>query len=245
MGSKSETGHVTNMKLAREIISFCVGYGGEYNPSNPLISIASMTAVVDDAVALHKAYYNDLMKKKTAVNRRVDMVKGLKDVAKKSLNSFESGDADEETIEDAKGLVRKITGSNVRKKRDKNNVPLPNQKSNSQMDIAHLMENFASLLNLYLASGKYAPNEDDLKPASMQARLDELMSADDEVRNWYAKVENLRFTRDYCLYVEGTGLVDVILTCKKYVRSVYGARSAKAMMVVRIKLRRVMNIKKE
>ena len=118
MSSKSETGHIINMGNAKVIISLCEGFGTEYNPSNALISIGNMTAKVGEAVSLQKVYDLDVAKKKTAINTRVALVKSLKTVAKKSLNSFEATDADKETIDDVKGLVRRITGSNVRKKRD-------------------------------------------------------------------------------------------------------------------------------
>jgi hypothetical protein len=244
MSSKSETGHATNMKLAREIISICEGYGVNFQPTNPLISLTSMTAITDTAESLHRIYTDDLMKYKTGVNAKGLMVKRLKFLAKHSLNYYASLSDIKENVETAKSYLRKITGSNVRKKRDENHEVLPGQVSNCQMDLPHLMENFAGLLSFYAQREMYVPMEADIKVVSMQAFLVELQAVVDEVVDLKTKADNSRIDRDKCMYMEDTGLVDVTLLCKRYVRSVYGARSEEAKMVLKLKLRRMVKLKK-
>ncbi|MEI6851518.1 MAG: hypothetical protein WCL06_01700 [Bacteroidota bacterium] len=244
MSSKSETGHIINLSLAREIISTCNSYGAEYQPTNPLISIASMTNITDMAYSLNDIYTDKLMKYKTCVNKKAEMVKRLKVLAKKSVSSYASSNEVEKNIDVAKSYLRKITGSNVRKKRDKNHEVLPGHVSNCQMSIENLMDHFDKLLYWYEGRPIYCPMEEDIKVASMRDFLVELQAVVKEVIEYKIDADNARFERDECMYLEGTGLVDVTLLCKKYVSSVFGARSDKTRMVTKHRLRRMMKIQK-
>jgi hypothetical protein len=51
-----------------------------------------------------------------------------------------------------------------------------------------------------------------------------------------------RTARDHALYDIGTGLVDLTVSCKKYVKGLFGAKSPEADSVVRIKFRRIMKL---
>jgi hypothetical protein len=245
MSSKSESGHVTNLWLAKEIISICEGYGGDYQPTNPLISLLSMKSITDNAESLHRIYTEKQMKYKTGVNAKEAMVKRLKFLTKKSIHFYESTGATKEQLESAKVYLRKITGSNVRKKRDENHRVLPGQISNCQMGVDNLMDNFDKLLCYLAMQEEYSPMEPEIKVVNLQAFLDELNAMVEEVFDLKTANENAMIARDNCMYMEGTGLVDVTLLCKKYVGSVFGARSEKAKLVMKLKLRRMMKLKKE
>jgi hypothetical protein len=78
----------------------------------------------------------------------------------------------------------------------------------------------------------------------MRLFLVELQDVVKEVIDLKIQADNARIERDECMYLEGTGLVDVTLLCKKYVSSVFGARSDKTRMVTKHRLRRMMKIQK-
>jgi hypothetical protein len=44
MSSKSETGHAKNVANFYSLISFVVGYGADYNPSKPTITVPALQA---------------------------------------------------------------------------------------------------------------------------------------------------------------------------------------------------------
>jgi hypothetical protein len=44
MPSTSETGHAKNVTHFEQLISFCTGYGGVYNPSKVTLTLPELTA---------------------------------------------------------------------------------------------------------------------------------------------------------------------------------------------------------
>jgi hypothetical protein len=42
MTSKSETGHAKNVANFESLISFCIGYNADYNPSNAALKISAL-----------------------------------------------------------------------------------------------------------------------------------------------------------------------------------------------------------
>src|SRR6185369_16666945 len=82
-----------------------------------------------------------------------------------------------------------------------------------------------NLIELLDNSGIYAPNETELQIGALQTYSTSLKNANTNVINNTTPVSNKRITRDEVLYGAGTGLVDLALMVKKYVKSVYGADS--------------------
>ena len=49
MASNSETGHAKNVANFGKLVSFCTGYGADYNPSNSGIAIEALTTMQTDS----------------------------------------------------------------------------------------------------------------------------------------------------------------------------------------------------
>ena len=49
MASNSETGHAKNVPNFGKLVSFCTGYGADYNPSNSDIAIEALTTMQTDS----------------------------------------------------------------------------------------------------------------------------------------------------------------------------------------------------
>jgi hypothetical protein len=49
MPSTSETGHAKNVANFEDVITFCTGYGPQYDPTKPAIKLASLNTLFTDA----------------------------------------------------------------------------------------------------------------------------------------------------------------------------------------------------
>jgi hypothetical protein len=243
MSSTSETGHAVNIANFKLIIERCTEFGAIYNPPNPDITITNMTTKWNEVSSSHSNYLVKLEETKLPINNREILFERLDKTVRRTVNLYDSTKASLQSKKDAKGLLRKITGSNVKIKRLENNLPDPNHVSNSQQSFVKKVDNFEQLVELYKTDTNYTPNETALTIASLGTLLNNLKSANNEIGILIAHEITFRTNRNHSLYDIDLGVIDITLACKKYVRGLYGAKSPEARSVTGIYLKRVMKIK--
>jgi hypothetical protein len=229
----AETGHARNIERFAQLISFVQGYGADYAPSNPAITLVNLQAKLAesqtgiDGVSSTKAPWL------VAVNDRQNLFADLRPLATRLVNSFAASGAPKNAVDDAKSLKRKIGG--VRAKAlptDNPNTPDDESKgsSASQQSYTQLTEHLDNLIELLDTSG-YAPNETELQVAALTAYSTTLKSANSAVINATTPWSNSRLTRDETLYADDTGLVALAGLVKKYVKSLFGGDSPQYQQV--------------
>jgi hypothetical protein len=244
MGSTSESSHVGNIANFKLLIILCEELGSVYNPGNIDLSVASMTARCAALETMHNDYVVAKMATNLPINNKQELIRKLKNIASRSKEFFVATNTSASNKNDVKGLVRMITGSNVRRKKSKDGTPIGKWVSNSRLGVDNILDNFKDLLNYYESDTNYAPNETELKVASLKTLINDLEAASLLASSVTMDEKNLRRARNEGLYMEGTGLVDVSLKCKRYIRSVFGARSKEAKLASEIKLKRFLKIRK-
>jgi len=110
MPSTSETGHAKNVANFEDLISFCNGYGGTYNPSKAAIKIAELQTQFVNAQNAINSVKSTQTAFKNATNKRIEAFKPLKSLATKIINALDATDASAQTVKDAKTINRKIQG---------------------------------------------------------------------------------------------------------------------------------------
>jgi len=229
----SETGHAKNVAKFEELISFCTGYGTAYNPTKSSIKIVAMNTLLTNVrntlqtVKATKTVYDN------ATNAREIAFANLKKLSTRVVNALGATDAVKQTVDDAKTINRKIQG-----KRADNIKTLPVtppaegttpteviQISVSQQSYDSLIDNFSKLIVSVTAEPLYIPNETDLKVTALNTLLTNLKTSNTAVINATPSYRSAIITRNTTLYQPATGLVDTALEVKKYVKSVFGARS--------------------
>jgi hypothetical protein len=109
-----------------------------------------------------------------------------------------------------------------------------NQISASQMSFDNRIENFDRLIMLLSSIPLYNPNEEELKVETLKALHNQLKEKNSEVILPIVQLSNSRITRNTILYKENTGLVDIALDSKTYIKSVFGATSPQYKQVSRL-----------
>lgn len=227
MPSTSETGHAKNVANLETLISFCNGYGATYNPSKEALSIAKLKQLqteADDALLQTKKAKTNF---DNATNARQEAFKGLKPLATKIINALAAAGANALTIDDAKGINRKIRGTKAAPKIKVAPQDAPPNKtiSTSQQSYDSLIDHFTKLIQNVSQDSSYKPNEAELKTTALQQDLEKLKRLNTNVIDEFTNWSNARIKRDNILYNPLTGLVQTALDIKKYVKSVFGASS--------------------
>ena len=91
------------------------------------------------------------------------------------------------------------------------------------------------MIDLVSSVPSYAPNEADLRIASLTTFRDGLQTANTNVINAEVAYSNARISRDNLLYSKDFGLVDVAMDVKNYVKSIFGATSPQYKQISGIK----------
>jgi hypothetical protein len=212
MASTSETGHAKNVANFEDLISFCTGYGGSYNPTKPAISIAALTTLHSNAEAsLQGVTCMQKMPLRLQPMQRQTAFDPLRKLATRIVNALDATEATDKLVKDAKTINNKIQG-----KRADNKPPKPaatdteaaedKKISVSQQSYDALIENYGKLIDLVGTEPTYAPNETELQISTLQANLGNLKATNAAVVNAYTNFSNARITRNSILYAPTSGL---------------------------------------
>lgn len=241
MASQSETGHAKNVATFNTIISFCQGYGSQYQPAVAALEIGnlqSQLAAAENALSESK-------KKQVAFNKEVDermiTFEALKPLAQKIMAALSASGLSSQTIEGAKTIYRKLQGRRAGKMQATENATpdTPKTISVSQLSYDNQLANFSALIELLSTLPEYKPNETELQTSSLTSYLILLKTANIAVTEAYTAWSNSRIARDETLYGKNGGLVDTALQVKNYVKSVFGNSSPQYQQISALQLVRI------
>ena len=243
MASTSETGHAKNVANFEDLISFCNGYGGSYNPSKAILQIGNLTTLHSNAQNSLAGVTSSKTSFANATNARQTSFDPLKKLCTRIVNALDATDATDKLVKDAKTINNKIQGKRAGGK--PKTAPASGSEaaedktiSVSQQSYDALVENFGKLIDLVGTEPTYTPNETELQISTLQTNLGNLRTTNTAVINAYTNYSNSRITRDSILYGKTSGLVDVALEVKKYVKSVFGATSPQYKQVSKLEFKR-------
>jgi hypothetical protein len=236
-----ETGHAKNVANFQDLIAFVTGYGATYNPTKNALKLPQLNTLftsgqnaLADVVTKNTAYNN-------AVNARIATFDGFRALSTRIINAFQTTDASAEKIADAKGFNRKIQGQRSTKTAITvdANAPAPTTISSSHQSYDQLIQHFAGLISVLQSEPSYAPNENDLKIATLIAKQADMTAKNTALATAFTAITNSRIARDKVLYKEITGLVAIATDVKKYIKSVFGASSPEYAQIKGIEFKKV------
>lgn len=235
-------GHANNVANLEDLISFCIGYGTPYNPTKASLKIPALQTLLTNGKNALQAVKVAKTPHDNATNAREIAFAPLKKLCTRIKNALEATDAAKQTVNDAKTINRKIQGKRAETSTttvtiDKSTTtPSPeiHQISVSQQDFDSLIDHFTKLIVLVSAEPLYIPNEADLKVTALNTTLNNLKTLNTVVINMTTPYKNSMLTRNTVLYQDDTGLVDIALDVKKYVKSVFGATSPQYKLISKL-----------
>ena len=231
----SETGHKINLENFELVITRVTELGILYTPGNPLLLIPAMTAQSTAANTLQTEFNTALAEASAPMQEREIFFINLQKLITRAINYYESLQPSKQAIAKARGLVKAIRGTNVRVERLENGEPDPTHISNSHQSFAQILNNYHQLVELIKVNTDYLPLEIEINIASLETAYTDGEALTTSVNEMVTHAIMKRVMRDHALYDLTTGIIDVALACKKYVRSKFGALSDEAKTVTSIK----------
>lgn len=235
MSSTSETGHVKIETTFFVLKTFCSGYGIAYDPSNPAITLAALTAA-------HLTAKEDIQKVKiakipfdNAEGIRLLVFKPLKPLATRIIGALKGVNAPSTVVKDAETILRKIQGrkapSTPAPPPPIPGVPEVDPVSVSQQSYDLLLDHFKKLVLLCEGEPLYVPNEVPLQTVTLNAFIAQMESVNQTVISAYVPYSNAMIQRNVSLYAPVTGLIELAQDVKNYVKSVFGATSPEFLQI--------------
>lgn len=254
MSSTSEIGHAKNVANFEDLISFCTGYGATYNPILNAIKVANMNTLKTSAASSLTSAINAYVAFKNATNNREIVFEPVKKLATKIIAALKACGALDQTIKDAVTINHKIQGKRAKLKTvfggkgqkvaiDPNDPPVETPEETKQISVSQqsydsMIEHMEKLINLLSSIPAYNPNENELKITSLNTLLTSMKTSNTAVITAYTNWSNTRIMRNDILYRKITGLVDIALECKNYVKSIFGSGSPQYKQVSGLKFKR-------
>ena len=240
MASTSETGHAKNVANFQDLISFVTGYGATYNPTKTILKLPNLITLQATGSSDIGTVVTDNTGYNNKVNERFTEFSTVKGLSTRLVNALEATDASPEKIKDAKGFNRKMQGkrASIISEPIDPKTEAPTTISSSQQSYDQLIQHLAGLNSVLFSEPSYAPNENDLKTATVTAKINTLTTKNNEVSTAYTKISNSRIKRDKTIYGTDTGIVDVASEVKKYVKSLFGATSPEYAQISGIEFKR-------
>ncbi|MGH9948156.1 MAG: hypothetical protein ACRD6X_13295 [Pyrinomonadaceae bacterium] len=229
-----ETGHARNIQRFQEMISFVTSWGAAYAPTNAAISLSALSAKLLASDTAMTAVTSSLAQSKNTVNSRENTFAGLRKLVTRVVNFYESTGADQNKIDDARTLKRKIDGARATTVVDDPNTPedeSANSVSASQQSYTQLVEHFEALIALLGMDPLYFTAELDLQLGTLTALSTQMQSNNLAVINATTALSNARAARDAEMYADSTGLVDLALLTKKYTKAAFGTDSSQYIQI--------------
>jgi hypothetical protein len=238
MASNSETGNSVNLSNFKLLIDKCTAFGAAYNPSNTDLIILNMTTQWTTGDTAHQTLTAAIQTAKNPINGRQILFDPVDKLVTRSLNYFESTKASKQIKADAKSLADRYRGFGIKVNKLPDGTPDPASVSTSHQGYVQKADTFKQLVDLYKSEPLYAPNENEIKIATLTTLYNAMKTSNDNIGTILAPVETARIKRDKALYAEGTGMVDIAQACKDYVQGLFGATSPESKLVRKIKFTR-------
>ena len=242
MTNTSETGHAKNVTNLESLITSIIALETSYNPSRDSIKLPALQALLTasteslNAVNIAQAAYSN------AVAARKVAFEPFSKLITRVMNSFKASGASTQVVQSARTIVRKLQGRRASAKiteEEKKALEAEgkevNQISASQMSFDNRIENFDRLIMLLSSIPLYNPNEAELKVETLKALHNQLKEKNTEVILPIVQLSNSRIARNKILYSENTGLVDVALDSKTYIKSIFGATSPQYKQISKLR----------
>jgi hypothetical protein len=232
MTSTNETGHAKNVSNLDDLISIITAYGATYNPTKTAIKLTALQTLSTNAKAAVNAVNAALPAYSNAVAAREVAFTPLNKLSTRVLNAIKATDTTEQVDDNARTLIRKIQGKRATPKKTEEEKAAAQAEgkevkeiSASQLSYDNRLDNFDKLIKLLSSITLYVPNEAELKVTALTTLYNDLKAKNAAVLSATTQLSIARIARNDVLYKANTGLVDIALDVKTYIKSLYGATS--------------------
>ncbi|MDR2928523.1 MAG: hypothetical protein LBV41_10065 [Cytophagaceae bacterium] len=236
MTTHVDGGHGKNIANFEVLISYCASCGGSYNPNRPELAINAMKTLLGTSQSSVSKVISAKNGNNMAINARQILFAPVRQLSMRIVYALEASGASQQTVDDAQGINRKM--------QNRRSTPKPEAGtgkrsiSTAQLSYSNVIDHLMQLVAIVTSEPLYNPNEDDLKVEALNEYIHKMKATTTFVVESHTAYTTARHERDRILYGEKTGLVDIAMDVKKYIRSVFGNLSTEYKDIIKIKFTR-------
>ena len=222
--------HVKNTEAFARLISFCTGYGGNYNPGRPNLQMdALVTQLIETQLAIEQVkiaktnFDNEVNHRKQTFDQLPHLVSSI-------LRTLEASGAKPEKVVDARTFAHQLIGSSP-----KSRAPIPSndtlakpttQRSGLQLAFVSKADAFSKLVKAVSTEPLYQPRETIFAKAGLEEKVGQLDQLNRKVANARALWSKAIIERNAVMYRSDVSMIKTAQAVKKYVRAIFGPSSA-------------------
>jgi hypothetical protein len=229
MASTSEKTLGNNVDSLGKLITKYTEMGTAYSPGREALNLSALNALKTAAAAAHKAVGDQKLAYGRIVAERAAAYKPLDKLVTRCLNIFLTSDALDQVKDGAKTLANKVRGMGSSPTPPPPTTPeqTPEEKKHSTMQQSFTMklENFGLLIEMFRNEPTYLPGKDDIKVDALKNLSETLAAKNGAVDAAFVLYKSKLGERDRVFFDEKTGLVDIALDTKKYIKGDFGTDS--------------------
>lgn len=247
--STKKSGHEQNVVNLGEIIHRIKTFRPGYDPSREELTVEKLEILKGNGETVIDAWNLAESVFKKSIAYRGLCFTDIDSLTTRSINALRISGASPRTIEQAEAIVRnlrgerasdKFTEAEIAEAKEKGEEVRNNTVHNTTIDSK--VENFKKYIQFLSIEEKYKPNEADLKIDTLNNKLLALKTVNDSYSVSDAALNAARMARNTMLYNNFTGLVDICLDVKLYVKSAFGAKSPEYKAISDLKFRKLITI---
>jgi hypothetical protein len=223
-----------------ELIGFCSGFGGKYNPGRQNLRIENLQAQKEAVSLVLEKVKETKVHFINEVNERKQVFAQLPALSSRVLRAMEASGASAERLSSARMLLNSILGKakNAPAATTKESTPSEGaiaKRSSLSMSYWSKVDAFSQLVRMASSEPLYQPNEPELSLAGLTAKLGEMEVMNQRVSQARVQWSNAMTQRDNLLKGKEDSMKESGRLVKIYLRSVFGFNSPEYAQVKGIK----------
>ena len=207
-----------------KLVGICNDLGASYNPSRVSLKTTALATLLKQAQQSSEAVIVAQQNFTMRVNERIEGFKGVPKLAARIIRASSASGVSAENLRDLIALKAMVQRGRVGKRALlKTMEGEPVKPSSGRFDYETRIEMMARLIQTVSGIRSYAPNEIDLKVASLKSWLVGLRTLNEQVARAASALERARAKRRKFLFAS-TGIYGTGNAVKNYIRSIEGVR---------------------
>lgn len=222
-----------NVEAFEKLVGICTGYGAQYSAGSQNLRIENLLSLLARSQAAMKSVSDAKTNFENATNGREVVAKEVSNLVSRVLAELKSSGAMEQTIDDARMMVRKIKGSSASSPvappaaaEAKSTVATHSRRSGK--DYEGFAHHFEKLIQTLSSEPLYQPLEPELQVAGLQNTLARLRNGNSNVATANGVLKKARRDRNAVLYTDKYSLYKTALAVKQRAKAAFGYNSEAA-----------------
>ena len=220
MASTSETGYAKQLAEFEDFTNLLSALGELYAPPKPELQLANLQGQLNAGKAAMREISVAAPPYSAAVDKQNLAFKFLKDRITRSLTYYKVVILDPAEIDTAKNLADKIRGVPGKAKTAATDDATASKRiSQSQQSYDSQIENLKQYIDVLTASGVYSNPGNGISIDDLNQMLSEMEATNAVVAEAKIPLDVARKKRDVIFYEPVTGIADLALNAKRYVKA--------------------------